>query len=134
MSTQYEVCHHCGSKMKRDVKKASFTYKKHSIQVDQPGWYCVCCDEILLTPQDIKETEADFLVLKARVEGLYTPEEIKRIRMKLKLSQRSAGEILGGGPRAFYKYEHGLSLLSRPMNNQLRLLERNPDRLNELRN
>jgi len=35
------------------------------------------------------------------------PEEIRRIRMDLGLSQVEAGELLGGGPRAFSKYESG---------------------------
>ena len=36
-----------------------------------------------------------------------SPEEIKEIRKSLGLSQVSAGELLGGGPRAFSKYENG---------------------------
>jgi len=36
-----------------------------------------------------------------------TPDDIRRIRETLGLSQAEAGEILGGGPRAFTKYENG---------------------------
>ena len=45
--------------------------------------------------------------LKARTEGLLEPEEIRRIRKKLGLTQAAAGELIGGGPRAFQKYETG---------------------------
>ena len=45
--------------------------------------------------------------LKARAEGLLEPEEIRRIRKKLGLTQEQAGELIGGGPRAFQKYETG---------------------------
>ena len=33
-----------------------------------------------------------------------TPEETRRIRKKLGVTQVEAGEVLGGGPRAFTKY------------------------------
>ena len=36
-----------------------------------------------------------------------TPEEIKGLRLSLGLTQVEAGELLGGGPRAFTKYEAG---------------------------
>ena len=51
--------------------------------------------------------------LKARTEGLLEPEEIRRIRKKLGLTQEEAGELIGGGPRAFQKYETGDLLPSR---------------------
>ena len=35
------------------------------------------------------------------------PDEIRAIREGLGLSQADAGELLGGGPRAFTKYEAG---------------------------
>ena len=35
------------------------------------------------------------------------PDEIRAIRERLGLSQVEAGELLGGGPRAFTKYEAG---------------------------
>ncbi len=133
MSNNYEICHECGSKMYRDIRPETLTYKGHSIVVQQPGWYCGGCDEVLFTGTDAKTTEPAFLKLKAEADGLLTPIEIKEIRKKLHLSQEAAGEILGGGPRAFYKYENGLTLLSKPMSNQLILLANDPSRINELR-
>jgi HTH-type transcriptional regulator/antitoxin MqsA len=133
MSESYEICHECGSKMYRDTRPDNITYKGETVTVQQPGWYCSGCDEAVLSGKDVKATEPAFLELKAKVEGLLTPEEIKAIRKKLHLSQAAAGEILGGGPRAFYKYENGLTLLSRPMSNQLTLLANDPARIDELR-
>lgn len=132
MTKKYETCHACGNKMYRDSRPSKISYKGETASAQQPGWYCSGCDEILLQGKDAKATEPAFLKLKAKVEGLLMPDEIKTIRKKLGLSQAMAGEILGGGPRAFYKYENGLTLLSRPMNNQLVLLANNPDRLEEL--
>jgi HTH-type transcriptional regulator/antitoxin MqsA len=70
--------------------------------------------------------------LKAESQGVLKPDAVRAIRLKLKLSQRKAGELLGGGPRAFQKYESGEVIVSRPMTQLLRLLMRDPSRLNEL--
>ena len=70
--------------------------------------------------------------LRAEADGLPTPKDVQRIRRRLKLSQRKAGELLGGGPRAFKKYESGEVVVSKPMANLLQLLDRDPSRLKEI--
>ena len=54
------------------------------------------------------------------------PEEIRRIRMDLGLSQVEAGELLGGGPRAFSKYESGAILPTAGIVALLSVLDSNP--------
>src|SRR5258708_38706864 len=54
------------------------------------------------------------------------PKEIRRIRDKIGLSQVEAGELLGGGPRAFTKYESGTIKPAAATANILRLLDANP--------
>src|SRR6185437_10079940 len=55
-----------------------------------------------------------------------TPQDIRRIREKIGLSQVEAGELLGGGPRAFTKYESGTIKPASATANILRLLDANP--------
>lgn len=62
----------------------------------------------------------------AKSKNEITPEEIRAIREHLGLSQVEAGELLGGGPRAFTKYEAGTVKPSASVINLLRLLEANP--------
>ena len=52
-----------------------------------------------------------------------TPDDIRRIREKLGISQVEAGEMLGGGPRAFTKYESGTIKPTAATANLLRMLE-----------
>ena len=61
-----------------------------------------------------------------------TPDDIRRIRQRLGLSQVEAGELLGGGPRAFTKYESGTIKPAASVANLLRLLEANPSALKTL--
>ena len=58
-----------------------------------------------------------------------TPEEIRSIRKRLGLTQVQAGQRLGGGPRAFAKYESGTVRPSASVVTLLRLLEANPEML-----
>ena len=58
-----------------------------------------------------------------------TPEEIRSIRKKLGLSQVEAGEFIGGGPRAFTKYEAGTVSPSASAIRLLRILDADPSAL-----
>jgi HTH-type transcriptional regulator/antitoxin MqsA len=117
--------------MVRDTRPDRLDYKGLSADVEQPGWYC-SCGEIILSEADVAVTDGAYLDLRAKADGLLTAADVARIRRKLKLSQRRAGELLGGGPRAFQKYETQAVAVSKPMSNLLRLLERHPEVLNEL--
>ena len=61
-----------------------------------------------------------------------TPKEVRSIRQSLGLTQVEAGELLGGGPRAFTKYEAGTVKPAASVVNLLRLLEANPQLMKAL--
>ena len=61
------------------------------------------------------------------------PEEITRIRQRLGLSKLEAGDLIGGGPRAFSKYESGTIEPAAAVSNLLRVLDANPTVLDQLR-
>ncbi len=107
----------------------TLTYKGESITFNMPGWYCNASDETIYTGQDIKVSDRTLNLLKARVEGLLDPEEVRRIRKKLAISQTEAGQMIGGGPRAFQKYESGDLLPSRAISSALVLLDHDPKAL-----
>jgi HTH-type transcriptional regulator / antitoxin MqsA len=121
-----------GAVLKRDVRRKTLTYKGVERAFELPGWWPADDGDGLLEPGDLKVSSRAFDELKAQVESLPKPDEIRRIRTRLKLSQRKAGELLGGGPRAFQKYESGEVVVSRPMANLLLLLDRDPSRLKEI--
>ena len=117
------VCPETGAPMHRDTRPMTLTYKGETITFDMPGWYCDTSDESIHTGADMKISDRMLNHLKARGEDLLTPEEIRRIRRKLELSQAAAGEVIGGGPRAFQKYEAGDLLPSRAISSALLLLD-----------
>jgi HTH-type transcriptional regulator/antitoxin MqsA len=83
--------------------------------------------------RDLKDSARLRIRLKASREGLVAPEAIRRIRRRLGLSQAEAGELVGGGPRAFQKYEAGDLLPSRAISSALTLLNRDPGGLEILK-
>ena len=127
------ICPQTGMPMKRDVRPITITYRGESLTFDMPGWYTDVSDEGIHTGEDMKVSDRMLNRLKAHAEGLLEPEEIRRIRKKLGLSQTTAGEIIGGGPRAFQKYEAGDLLPSRAISSALTLLDSNPEGLKILR-
>jgi len=122
-----------GAPLRRDVRPFTLTYKGESITIDMPGWYGDQPDEGIFTPEDMKTSDRALNRLKARVEGVLDPDAIRLIRKRLKLSQKEAGRLIGGGPNAFQKYESGEVLASHAITSALLLLDQNPGGLSLLR-
>jgi HTH-type transcriptional regulator/antitoxin MqsA len=127
------VCPETGAPMYRGVRAMTLTYKSDSLTFDMPGWYCDQSEESIHTGEDMKVSDRMLNLLKARSEGLLEPEQIRRIRKKLHLTQEAAGIIIGGGPRAFQKYESGDLLPSRAISSALLLLDHDPEALSLLK-
>lgn len=127
------LCPETGAPMYRGVRPMTLAYKEKSITFDMPGWYCDQSEESIHTGEDMKVSDRMLNLLKARSEGLLEPEEIRRIRKKLHLSQEAAGILIGGGPRAFQKYESGSLLPSRAVSSALVLLDHAPEALSVLK-
>lgn len=122
-----------GAELRRDIRPFTITYQGRSRTFNMPGWYPAGEEcEATFTQEDLKVYDKEIKVLKAEAEHLLLPEEIRSIRKRLKLTQVQAGIILGGGKRAFQKYENGDVLPSRAISNLLRLLSVNPALLGTL--
>ncbi|MDP9791046.1 type II toxin-antitoxin system MqsA family antitoxin [Agrobacterium larrymoorei] len=122
-----------GEVLRRDVRPFVVTYKGKSRTVDLPGYYPENGDDGVHVGDDMEVTDAALRALKEEVEGIPSPTTIRRVRQKLNLSQREAGGILKVGENAFDKYERGLVEPSGPTSQLLRLLDRHPELVDELR-
>jgi len=122
-----------GEPLSRGVRPFTVTYKGQSITVDLPGWYPEGDGDGVLVGDDMAAADQALRDLKERVDGLPSPASIRRIRTKLKLSQRAAGAIFKVGPNAFDKYERGLVEPSGPTIQLLLLMDRHPELVVDLR-
>lgn len=132
MSSETRIHPESGKLLKRGVRKAIVRYRGLERTVDLPGWYPEDDDDGIISGPDAEVGDRALHEMKAEIASLPTPDEIRRIRTRLKLSQRKASELLGGGPRAFQKYESGEVAVSRPMANLLLLLDRDPTLLKQI--
>ena len=127
------TCPETGSVMYRDVRPMMIKYKGHQVEIQMPGWYCDDSDESIHTGEDLKVSDRALNRLKAEAENLLVPETVRRIRLRLGLTQKDAGRLIGGGPNAFQKYESGEVLVSHGVTSALLLLERDPSGLTVLK-
>ncbi|UCI31254.1 type II toxin-antitoxin system MqsA family antitoxin [Mesorhizobium sp. B4-1-4] len=122
-----------GETLMRGVRPFTLTYKGESMIVDLPGYYPASGGEGVHVGDDMIPVDAALRVLKEKIDGVPAPATIRRVRTKLKLSQREAGSLFKVGENAFDKYERGLIEPSGPTIQLMTLLERHPELLDELR-
>ena len=125
-------CCHEGYLTRKTIKE-TFEYKGSSIVLDQPGEYCNKCNDGVLNNNDIKQTEKALHDWQAEIDGFLNSNNVRRIRKKLGLTQHQAAKIFGGGPNAFSRYENGEALQIKATDNLLRLLDKHPHLLEEIR-
>jgi len=128
------ACPLCGGDVERQIRTYAINYKHLQSYVDLPGLYCTNaeCGEGMVEESAWEDVERVKAELKAEYVGVMTPEKIREVRTHLNLSQRRAGQIFGGGPNAFQKYETGKVTISQSMNNLLRLVAKYPELMVEL--
>lgn len=126
-------CPETGQTLRRDSRPFAVRYKGHEIVVSLPGYYPDGEGESVHVGADMAAADDALRVLKERVDHLPSPATIRRIRHKLRLSQRAAGDVFRVGARAFDKYERNLVEPSGPTVQLLRLLDVHPELIAELR-
>jgi HTH-type transcriptional regulator/antitoxin MqsA len=126
-------CPLCGEfQQEHKVKPMTYTYKGFDFVIDQPAMWCDACGEGIIDAKDNNTVMPLILEKKAQIDGLLTPEEIRQVRVKLKLTQKQAAAIFGGGVNAFNRYERGKLPIPRPLSLLLTVLRNHPSQLQEL--
>lgn len=121
-----------GEMLSRGVRSLTVTYKGHSVTVDLPGYYPAGEGDGVHVGDDMAAADNALRELKERVDGVPSPKTIRRVRTKLKLTQRAAGAVFRVGPNAFDKYERGLIEPSGPTIQLITLLDRHPELVADL--
>lgn len=128
-------CENCGaSRLVHETRDVSYTYKgETTILPHVEGDYCPDCDESIMGPEESRRTMDLMLAFNKQVNAAAVdPQFIVSVRKKLKLDQRQAGEIFGGGVNAFSRYELGKTKPPLAMVKLLKLLNNHPELLAEV--
>lgn len=126
------LCPETAAVLHRATHPFTVRYKGLEAVVDLPGYYPDGDGESVHVGADMVAAEDALRVLKEQADGVPAPATIRRIRQKLRLSQRAAGAIFRVGERAFDKYERSLVEPSGPTIQLLRLLDTHPELVSEL--
>jgi len=96
---------------------------------------CPECNEIFFGADAARQLDAAMIRFNDEVATALgiTPEYIRQVRKKLNLGQKEAGKLLGGGVNAFSRYETGKTPPPVPLVKLLRILDKHPELLPEVR-
>ena len=129
-------CPVCGAaELVHDTRDVPYTYKGETTTLPKvTGDFCAACAESNL---DLKETGRTMRLMgefnKQVNAAIVDPSFISGVRKKLELDQREAAEIFGGGVNAFSRYESGKTKPPLALVKLLKVLDRHPDLLDEVR-
>ncbi|MGH8192387.1 MAG: type II toxin-antitoxin system MqsA family antitoxin [Rhodanobacteraceae bacterium] len=129
-------CPPCGvPKLVHDIRDLPYTYKGESTVIaDVTGDFCPTCGEMVLDVTESTRVSHAMLDFNKQVNALIVdPDFIASVRKKLALDQREAAEIFGGGVNAFSRYENGKTKPPLALVKLLKVLDRHPDLLEEVR-
>jgi HTH-type transcriptional regulator/antitoxin MqsA len=129
-------CPACGAaELVHDSRERPYTCKGETTAIPAVvGDYCPACGESVLDAGESGRVSAAMLAFNRQVNaGIVDPAFIASVRKKLALDQREAAEIFGGGINAFSRYENGKTKPPLALVKLLKVLDRHPELLDEIR-
>lgn len=129
-------CPVCGAaELLHDTRDETYTYKGETTVIPAvTGDYCPACNEVLLGREQGDRYSELVGAFQRQVNAAFVaPSYITGVRKKLALDQREAAEIFGGGVNAFSRYETGKTKPPLALVKLLKVLDRHPELLAEVR-
>ena len=129
-------CPVCGdAELIHDSRDLPYTYKGETTTIPAlTGDHCPACSEVILDREHGDRYSEWVGIFQRQVNAAFvSPSFITDIRKKLDLDQREAAEIFGGGVNAFSRYETGKTKPPLALVKLLKVLDRHPELLAEIR-
>ncbi|WP_454765493.1 type II TA system antitoxin MqsA family protein [Cupriavidus campinensis] len=129
-------CPECGgAELVRERRDMPYSYRGESTVIESvlADWCPICGEGVLDRDECDRIGELAFAFNKQVNAAVVDPAFIVSVRRKLELDQREAGEIFGGGVNAFSRYETGRTKPPLALVKLLKLLDRHPNLLDEIR-
>lgn len=129
-------CPVCGAaELIHDTRDIAYTYKGEATTIAAvTADFCPACDESITDSAETERVMQEMQAFNRQVNAaMVDPGFITAVRKKLNLGQREAAEIFGGGVNAFSRYENGKTSPPLALVKLLKLLDRHPDLLDEIK-
>lgn len=117
-----------GKVLRRGVRTQTVVVGSLSRNLDVPGWYPDDDSDSVHSGVDLKAMDETYKVLREEYAA-----HVRSVRKRLGLTQEEAGVIIGGGKRAFQKYESGHTPPSDAAVGLIEVLARHPEEVATLR-
>lgn len=117
-----------GKTLRRGVRPQAVKFGSMTKVVNLPGWYPDDQSDSIHSGADLAESDRVFQELKAAYAA-----HVRKVRKRLKLTQEEAGRLIGGGRRAFQKYESGVMPPSDAAVALIEILHRHPEEVEFLK-
>lgn len=127
--TQTRIHPETGEVLRRDARAQTISVGSMSREVEVPGWYPEGDGDSIHSGAELQALDQAYLELRAAYAA-----RVKAVRKKLGLTQEEAGRIIGGGRRAFQKYERGTMQPSEAAVGLIEILDRHLEEVTTLRN
>lgn len=130
-----KFCLQCqdGTKLKMETRDVAVEVRGESCIVPKvTGWHCPVCGDIEYTDKDSSDRMWDAvetLGAKAKARDVAL---LVHARKRLKLTQKQAAQLTGGGHNAFSRYERGEAVPMLAVINLFKLLDKHPELIKEL--
>ena len=123
-----------GTLLVNETKDVTLTVDDLSAVVSAvQGWHCPVCGEIEFTEPASSERYGAALAALRQAANKQRADSVRGIRKKLGLRQAEAGRLFGGGVSAFSDYERGKTQPHKSTVLLLKILNKHPDLLDEVR-
>ncbi len=129
-------CPVCGAAdLIHDTRDIPYTYRgKTTIIPAVTGDFCPACDESVTDMAETDRVMREMRAFNMQINAaIVDPLFIATVRKKLNLGQKEAADIFGGGVNAFSRYENGKTKPPLALVKLLKVLDRHPNLLNEIR-
>lgn len=126
--TETRIHPETGKTLRRDVRPQTVRFGSMTRLVDVPGWYPDDDSDSIHSGTDLAESDRAFGELKTAYAA-----HVRKVRKRLRLTQEEAGRLIGGGRRAFQKYESGAMPPSDAAVGLIEILHRHPEEVEILK-
>lgn len=129
-------CPVCGAaELVRETRDLPYAYRGEATTIAAvTADFCPACDESITDAAETDRVMRDMQGFNQQVNAaIVDPAFMVGVRRKLDLGQREASELFGGGVNAFSRYENGRTKPPVALVKLLKLLDRHPELLDEVR-
>jgi len=120
--TETRIHPETGKVLRRNTRPQTMKFGSLSRVVDVPGWYPDDDSDSIHSGADLAESDRVYQELKIAYAA-----HVRKVRKRLGLTQEEAGRLIGGGRRAFQKYESGAMPPTDAAVGLIEILDRHPE-------